>query len=245
MRGRWVSYYRVSTKRQGESGLGLDAQKEAVRSFVAGGQLLAEFEEVESGKRDTRPALEAALRECRLRKATLVIAKLDRLSRSVSFIARLMEAGTEFVALDMPNANAFTVHVLAAVAEHERKLISERTRSALAAAKARGVRLGGRRGSHLIEDHGAVGRERSLQTRQEIARHRDAGVLEVVKEIAVPGTSLAKIAGALNERSIPAPRGGTWCAGQVGRVLRREGQISYFLYSSFESIRVYPSGKST
>lgn len=210
---------RVSTKRQGQSGLGLEAQREAIRSFVGSGQLLAEFEEVESGKKDQRPALEAALRECRLRGATLLIAKLDRLSRSVSFIARLMESGADFIALDMPGANAFTIHVLAAMAEHERKLISERTRSALAAAKARGAVLGGRRGSHRIEDHAALGRARALAKRQEKAAERRSGVLEVVQAIMAEGTSLRGAARELNERSIPAPRGGTWCAGQVRRVL--------------------------
>ncbi|HWE47505.1 MAG TPA: recombinase family protein, partial [Caulobacteraceae bacterium] len=184
-----------------------------------GGDLLAEFEEVESGKRDSRPSLEAALRECRLRKATLVIAKLDRLSRSVSFIARLMEAGTEFEALDMPNANKFTIHILAAVAEHERQLISKRTCAALAAAKARGVLLGGRRDGHRIEDHGAAGRERSLAVRREAVRQRNAGILEVIGDLVSEHSSLAAIAAVLNERSIPAPRGGHWSAGQVRRLL--------------------------
>lgn len=216
---QYVSYYRCSTKRQGQSGLGLEAQRAAVRSFLGGATPVAEFEEVESGRRHDRPALEAALRECKLRNATLVIAKLDRLSRSVSFIARLMEDGTEFVALDTPQANSFTLHILAALAEHERKLISERTRSALAAAKVRGVKLGGRRDGFRIEDHGHKGRARSLEVRRAAASDRQNGLLEVVRRLHSETGSLRGAARALNEKAIPAPRGGSWSAGQVRRLM--------------------------
>ena len=139
----FVAYYRVSTDRQGASGLGLDAQRESVSRFVGAGQLAAAFTEVESGRKDTnRPQLQAALTECRKRKATLLIARLDRLARNVAFIANLMESGVDFVAVDMPQANRLTIHILAAVAEHEREMISARTKAALAQAKARGTRLG-------------------------------------------------------------------------------------------------------
>ena len=142
--GKFVAYYRVSTDRQGKSGLGLDAQREAVTSYLNGGswQLVQELVEVESGKRADRPQLAAALAACRKHKAKLVIAKLDRLSRNLAFIATLMDSGVEFVAVDNPHANRLTVHILAAVAEHERVMISERTKAALAAAKARGTQLG-------------------------------------------------------------------------------------------------------
>ena len=139
--GKFVAYFRVSTDRQGKSGLGLDAQREAVMSYLNGGSwtLVSEFTEVESGKRsDNRPQLAAAIAACKRQKAKLVIAKLDRLSRNLAFIAALMESGVEFVAADMPHANRLTVHILAAVAEHERQMISERTRAALQAAKKRG-----------------------------------------------------------------------------------------------------------
>src|SRR3989344_4578374 len=138
--GRFIAYYRVSTARQGRSGLGPDAPREAVRSYLNGGawSLVAEVTEVESGKRNDRPKLTEALRLCRLHKATLIIAKLDRLARNVAFVSSLMESGVEFTAVDFPQANRLTVHILAAVAEHEAKAISERTKSALAAAKARG-----------------------------------------------------------------------------------------------------------
>ena len=147
--GKFVAYYRVSTAKQGRSGLGLEAQQEAVRSYLNGGswQLVAEVVEVESGKRNDRPKLAEALRLCRLHGATLIIAKLDRLARNVAFISNLMESGVEFTAVDFPQANRLTVHILAAVAEHEAKAISTRTKDALAAAKARGKRLGGDRGN--------------------------------------------------------------------------------------------------
>jgi DNA invertase Pin-like site-specific DNA recombinase len=143
--GKFVAYFRVSTDRQGKSGLGLDAQREAVMNYLNGGRwtLVAEFTEVESGKRDdNRPQLAAAIAACKRQKARLVIAKLDRLSRNLAFIAALMESGVEFVAVDNPHMNKLTIHILAAVAEHEREMISERTRAALQAAKARGKVLG-------------------------------------------------------------------------------------------------------
>src|SRR5215207_3217039 len=147
--GKFVSYVRVSTARQGRSGLGLEAQQEAVRSYLNGGnwQLVAEVVEVESGRRNDRPKLAEALRLCRLHSATLIIAKLDRLARNVAFISNLMESGVEFTAVDFPQANRLTVHILAAVAEHEAAMISQRTKAALAAAKARGTRLGGGTGA--------------------------------------------------------------------------------------------------
>src|SRR5262245_26576438 len=143
--GKWVSYIRVSTDRQGKSGLGLEAQRKAVDDYLNGGswKLAAEFVEIESGKRSDRPQLMAALAACKKLRARLVIAKLDRLARNVNFISGLMETGVEFIAADMPFANKLTIHILAAVAEHEREAISARTKAALAAAKARGIKLGG------------------------------------------------------------------------------------------------------
>ena len=136
--GKFVAYFRVSTDRQGKSGLGLAAQREAVMSYLDGGRwaLVDEFTEVESGKRNDRPELVKALAACKKQKAKLVIAKLDRLSRNLAFIAALMDSGVEFVAVDNPHANKLTIHILAAVAQHEREMISERTKAAMAAAKA-------------------------------------------------------------------------------------------------------------
>src|SRR5256714_3172179 len=142
--GRFVAYFRVSTDRQGKSGLGLEAQRKSVLDYLDGGRwsLVAEFTEIESGKHNDRPELATALATCKKQKAKLVIAKLDRLSRNLAFIAALMDSGVEFIAVDNPHANKLTVHILAAVAEHEREMISERTKAALQAAKARGVKLG-------------------------------------------------------------------------------------------------------
>jgi DNA invertase Pin-like site-specific DNA recombinase len=146
--GAFVSYLRVSTARQGQSGLGLAAQRAAVTDFLNGGDwsLIAEYVEVESGANDERPKLAEALARCRLHNATLVIAKLDRLSRDAHFLLGLQKAGVRFVAADMPEANEMVVGIMAVVAQAERKMISARTKAALQAAKARGVKLGGDRG---------------------------------------------------------------------------------------------------
>jgi DNA invertase Pin-like site-specific DNA recombinase len=144
MRSRFIAYYRVSTDRQGKSGLGLDAQRKAVADFLDGGkwELVGEFTEIETGKRADRPELEKAIAECKKRRAKLIIAKLDRLSRNVAFIATLMERRVDFLCCDNPTATKFTIHILAAVAEFERDAISKRTRDALAVAKAKGKVIG-------------------------------------------------------------------------------------------------------
>lgn len=158
----FIAYYRVSTDRQGASGLGLDAQRQAVAGFVGTGQLVAEFTEIESGRRHTnRPQLLGALAECRKRRAVLLIARLDRLARNVAFISALMENGTDFIACDMPTATRLTIHILAAVAEHEREMISKRTKAALVEAKRRGMKLGNPR----IEQAQAVARTAAHATR--------------------------------------------------------------------------------
>ena len=216
---RFVSYLRVSTARQGASGLGVEAQRAAVAAHLNGGDwtLLREVVEVESGKRNDRPALAEALRLCRQQKATLVIAKLDRLARNVHFISGLMESGVEFVAVDMPSANRFVVHILAAVAEQEAEAISKRTKAALAAAKARGTKLGGRRVSaaRFQEIGAAARRSRSAQ-----AANARVKVLSVITEIKAHGTTtLRGIAAKLNARMVDAPRGGQWSAVQVQRVI--------------------------
>jgi DNA invertase Pin-like site-specific DNA recombinase len=224
--GRFVAYYRVSTARQGRSGLGLAAQRTAVNDYLNGGRwkLSAEFTEVESGKRSDRPQLAKALSACRVHKATLVIAKLDRLARNVCFIANLMEAGVDFVAVDMPAANRLTVHVLAAMAEHEATAISARTKAALAAAKARGVRLGGDRGN--LPAVAKKGAKASVAARQQQAMNRARDLAPVVEELRQEGrTSLRQIAAGLNEREISAPRGGIWQVGQVAGLIKRLREI--------------------
>jgi DNA invertase Pin-like site-specific DNA recombinase len=182
-------------------------------------RIVAEFTEVESGKRSDRPQLAAALAACRLRGAKLVIAKLDRLARNVHFVSGLMESGVDFVAADFPQANRLTVHILAAVAEPEAKLISERTKAALAAAKARGVKLGGKRSTKLDDDARAMGRA-VIAGR---ARQQATDIAPTITELRAAGvTSLRAIASALNERGIPTASGaGEWQAVQVARVLAR------------------------
>jgi DNA invertase Pin-like site-specific DNA recombinase len=217
--GKSISYLRVSTKRQGRSGLGLEAQRAAVEDFLNGGQwkLIKEFVEVETGKRSDRPQLEAALAACRLYGAKLIIAKLDRLSRNAHFLLGLEKAGVDFVAADMPTANRLTVGVMALVAEQEGRAISKRTKEALAAAKRRGVKLGGDRGVKPT----AKMRKRSAAVRQERAALRAADIEPTVTELRATGaTSLRAIAAGLNERGIPTAHGaGTWTAVQVSRVL--------------------------
>jgi DNA invertase Pin-like site-specific DNA recombinase len=160
----FVAYYRVSTDKQGRSGLGLEAQQEAVRTYLNGGKwkIVGEFTEVETGKRSDRPKLAEALKACRKRKATLVIAKLDRLARNVHFISGQMDQNVPFVACDSPNDDRFMIHLKASFAEEEARKISIRTKAALQAAKARGTKLGGYRGASA-PDAEARGKPRNTQ----------------------------------------------------------------------------------
>jgi DNA invertase Pin-like site-specific DNA recombinase len=214
--GKFVAYYRVSTDQQGASGLGLEAQRKAVKTYLDGGpwKLVDEFTEVESGKRADRPELAKALTACRKHKAKLIIAKLDRLSRNLAFIATLMDSGVEFIAVDNPHANKLTIHILAAVAQHEREAISERTKAALAAAKARGKKLGGPRL--------AAARKASLKARSAAADAFAANVRPIIKEIQNSGvSSLRGVAKALNARGVRTARGSEWTGVQVNHVLER------------------------
>jgi DNA invertase Pin-like site-specific DNA recombinase len=208
MNGSFVAYFRVSTDRQGRSGLGLEAQQKAVRDYLSGGAIIGEFIEVESGKWNDRPELDKALASCRRHKAKLVIAKLDRLSRNLAFIAALMDAGVEFIAVDNPHANKLTLHILAAVAQHEREMIAERTRSALQAAKVRGIRLG--RNAALLAP---IYRERANE------RARQLGPL--LLELQAGGLSAQRMATELNSRQVPTPKGAKWHAQTVLRAMRR------------------------
>jgi DNA invertase Pin-like site-specific DNA recombinase len=214
----FVAYYRVSTAKQGVSGFGLDAQKTSVMDFLNGGswRLVDEFVEVESGRRADRPQLAAALACCRRHRATLVIAKLDRLARDAHFLLGLEKAGVEFVAVDMPSANRLTIGILALVAEEEARAISQRTKAALAAAKARGVILG----TPGNLKNGIAGTRRSAEVRSARARQRAADLAPLVAELRAYGISGAsELAKALNERGIPAARGGRWQPVQVQRLL--------------------------
>lgn len=220
--GKFVAYYRVSTRKQGKSGLGLEAQQEAVRSHLNGGRwrMVAEFTEVESGKRKDRPALAEALSLCRIHGATLIIAKLDRLARNVHFISSLMEAGVEFVAVDMPQASRFTIHIMAAVAEQEADMIAARTKAAMATAKAKGTKLGRR--DDAIAAYASKGAKASARVRGAAASKKAADLLPAIRNIQAKGAmTLREIAAALNAEEIPTKRGGEWSAVQVSRVLSR------------------------
>lgn len=221
--GTFCAYYRVSTDKQGKSGLGIEAQQAAVEAYLNGGnwKLAASFTEVESGKRNDRPKLQEALAACRLHKATLVIAKLDRLSRNAAFLLNLQNAGVRFVAVDLPHADQFTVGILAMVAQREREMTSERTKAALAAAKRRGVKLGGNRGhlhkvQHLASAAGAASRTAK-------ANAHAADLAPIIKEQMSLGQSLRGIAQTLDDKGITTPRGSTWTAAGVARVIKRLG----------------------
>lgn len=209
---RFVAYYRVSTDRQGISGLGLDAQREAVSRYVAAEPMLAEFQEIESGKSHTnRPQLTAAMELCRKQKATLVIAKLDRLARDVHFISGLMKSGVEFVAVDMPHANRLTVHILAAVAEHEREMISTRTTVALAEVKKRGTRLGNPRWQDSLH----------LARKARNPLFLSPQVVEIVQQQRQQGRTLRAIADHLHGLGIMTPYGNRWHAKTIRDLLLR------------------------
>lgn len=215
--GRFVAYYRVSTAQQGRSGLGLAAQADAVRTYLNGGNWTLDeaFTEIESGKHNDRPQLASAIEACRLVGATLVIAKLDRLSRDAHFLLGLEAAGVNFVAADMPNANRLTVRLMAVIAQEEREMIARRTKDALAAAKARGTQLGGYRGGPVPD---------ATQGGKAVAEAADAFAARVgptIERMRRDGLSLAATAAALQAKGVTTARGGAWTATAVRNVLAR------------------------
>ena len=220
-----VAYYRVSTATQGRSGLGLEAQKEGVRQFCRGRDcnMLAEFVEVESGKRDDRPQLARALHHAKLTGATLVIAKLDRLSRNLTFLSALQDGKVKFVAADMPEANETMVQFMAVMAQAERQAISRRTKEALQAAKARGQKLGNPNGTAAIRRAGK-GTTAALQAKQRNADAHAERLGPIIQRMRGEGhTSLGALAKALNEEGMVTPRGARWHASSVRNLLARLG----------------------
>jgi DNA invertase Pin-like site-specific DNA recombinase len=218
MNKKYVSYLRVSTNRQGESGLGLEAQRAAVVSFVGSlkgqAEIVKEFVEVESGKKSDRPVLTEAIRFCKDNGAVLLVAKLCRLSRNLHFITTLQHSKIEFCAADNPHATPFLIHILVAVAEHERDMISTRTKEALAAAKRRGVKLGNPQYKTAIT--------KAIEVRQKIAADRNAGLRKTVAEMMKKTglTKLAEIAEALNLRGIKTNRGCQFTPTHIHRLLK-------------------------
>ena len=224
---RIVAYLRVSTRRQGESGLGLDAQQAAVAAYAEAQNAItiATYVEVESGKLADRTELQKAVAHAKRSKATLVVAKLDRLARNMAFLATLMDSGVEFVACDNPHANRLTVHILAAVAEDEARRISDRTKAALAAAKRRGIKLGSHRPGHWGDParqaarlNGlARGRLRSAQVRRLAAREAYVDLFRPIARMRARGLSYQRIADQLNEQRHTTRRGAKWSAMAVKR----------------------------
>ncbi len=211
-RPKFVTYFRVSTRKQGRSGLGLDAQQHAVRQYLfqVGGMETATFREVESGKDDDRPQLAKALQRCRQTRATLLIAKLDRLSRSGAFLYRLKDDGTRFQALDIPEANTLTLGVMIAMTQHEREIISKRTTEALARRKAKGLPLGNPNPPDLSGYQRAASELGCLANRAK-ARARAQDIAPTIDEARAGGhTSLRQIAAYLNEQGVETPRGKLW-----------------------------------
>lgn len=221
--GKWISYIRVSTAKQGRSGLGLESQRSAIHEFLNGGdwELLAEFKEVESGKNDDRPELKKALEDCQRRGATLLIAKLDRLSRDAHFLLGLQKSGVDFVAVDMPSATPFTVGIMAVVAEDERRRISDRTKAALAAAEARGTKLGNPQ--NLTRAAADKGRKMGCKARQEQADEFAKRLYPRIGELQGQGLTLRAIARQLNDDRVITARGseGNWTHQAVKAVIER------------------------
>lgn len=213
---KFTVYYRVSTARQGASGLGLDAQRAAVAQYVAAvsGEVVAKFEEVESGRKSdqARPELAKALAECKRTGSYLLVAKLDRLARSVHFVSGLMQSKVKFVACDLPEANDLTIHIMAAFAEHEAKRIGERTRDALAAAKTRGVVLG---------KTGPANLKPNLEERKAAADGFAERLRREVRGMQAEGLTTAAMVRELNAKGITTAQGGRWRQVQLSRVIAR------------------------
>jgi DNA invertase Pin-like site-specific DNA recombinase len=233
MERKLIAYYRVSTKAQGDSGLGLEGQTAAVEGYgqAIGGTILRTYQEVESGKRADRPELAKALADAKRSKATLVIAKLDRLARNVAFLANLMESGVDFVACDNPQANRLTIHILAAVAENEAVMISQRTKAALAAYKARGGILGAARPDcrKLSADASVKGRQAASRAIRAKAKAAYEDLAPMIVELKAAGRSLRDIAGVLNGEGHTTRRGMPWNPMQVSRILERV--VTYFRFT--------------
>ncbi len=214
---RFIAYYRVSTTKQGQSGLGLEAQRTAVEKFVHNGSILREYVEVESGKRDNRPHLEAAIDYAKQKGATLVIAKLDRLSRNAGFIFTLKASGVDFVCADMPDANTLTVGIFAVLAQHEREVISSRTKAALQAKKKQGYSLG--TPANLTKQARQKAYQRSREKARENENNRRASAL--ISLYRQQGLSWSDIARMLNKTGFRTSQGKQFQVVQVQRIHQR------------------------
>lgn len=221
--GSFISYLRVSTLKQGQSGLGLEAQRKAVKDYLNGGDwtVIEEVVEIESGKNNKRPKLNEAIQLCKASGATLVVAKIDRLTRDAAFLLNLKDSGIDFIAADMPEANRLTIGIMALVAEQEREAISKRTKEALAAAKAKGVQLGAYRDGIYVGGRGSRDiAKNASEARTALYRRRSVEKLPMIAKVDPDGSlSLRAIAEKLNELSVPTISGrGSWSANSVRRL---------------------------
>jgi DNA invertase Pin-like site-specific DNA recombinase len=217
---KYIAYYRVSTAKQGKSGLGIEAQQQLVRNFVAanGGEVVAEYTEVESGKKDDRPKLIEAMQHADLVHGKLLVGRLDRLSRDLHFITSLQKSQVDFVIADMPNCDSFTIHIYGALGQKEREQISARTKAALAEAKARGVKLGT---NNLDVAHAAEYSKQGVAAIKAGADRYAAKVLPRIQALQAQGLSLRGVAEALNQQGVTTPRGKKWTATAVRNALAR------------------------
>ncbi len=217
---KYVAYLRVSTQKQGYSGLGLEAQKEIITNYLKDVKPIAEYIEVESGRKSDRPKLKEALEKCKKEGATLIVAKLDRLARNVSFLSQLLESNIEIVFCDFPSANKMVLHILGAISQYEAELISARTKAALQAKKARGIKLGNP--EHLMEKHAEAIRKGSETNRQKALNNpNNKRAAAILRTLVGQNLTLQEMADALNNEGFTAPKGGKFSPTQIDVLLKR------------------------
>lgn len=216
----FIAYLRQSTKKQEISGLGIEAQREIIQNFLRDKSLTAEYVETESGRKCDRPVLQEALKHCRKIGATLIVAKLDRLSRNVAFTSRLLESDVEIIFCDFPEANKLVLHIIASIAEYEAGLISTRTKQSLKAKKARGIRLG--KPENLTDNLDAAIRKSNETNRQKaLDNPNNRRAIALLRTLVDKGMTLTEMAHILNEEGFVAPKGGSFKASQVSVLLKR------------------------
>lgn len=217
---KFIEYLRVSTRGQGASGLGLDAQKEIIRNYLKGVEPIASFVEVESGRHNDRPKLQEALKMCRKEKATLIVAKLDRLSRNVAFTSRLLESDVEIKFCDFPEANRLVLHIISSIAEYEANLIRTRTRQALEAKRARGEPLGKPENFINNQDKAVANSRKTIKAKAD-SNPNNKRAIAMLRVLANNTSNLSEMARVLNREGFSTSKGGQFTAQQVKILLQR------------------------